>query len=235
MDFFSGFGYDNRHIRKGVLLTMKGKKRFVVAVIAVMVLFLVVLGIIAGVMSYKNKVAARQGNLGTGNDTISADNTASLYGDVNPDEEDNVENISEAKTMKKEITKQLSKLKEAGFGQVAYSTKKVKIEDATYYQVYADKTATDVYLSFTEEGPSALCKGKTDADQAALRAAATAIIYVCTSSVGNLNQCASVFDQMETELAEKQAVTYNHNYTEYLYEMKDGNAVFYAKETEVVG
>ena len=207
------------------------KKKLVAVVALILALFIVLAIIIANVGNHSEK----EDSPAETTTVVEEESTTSLYGDVDPDEEDNIDIISKANTMRKKVTDQMEGLKTAGFGNTEYELKKAKLDDETCYQVYAGGAASNVYFFFDTNGPSVKCTASSELDVATMRAAVTTILYVCTPSIGDLNACAAVFDSMKESLEDMTTVTYNQNYTEYHYTVDGTTTTFSAMETQVVG
>lgn len=162
------------------------------------------------------------------------ENAVPLYGDLNPDQDDNIAVLKDGNVMLEKVKAEVEGLKDNGFSDTALTLQEEKTEKETRFRILSDKEATDIYFVFTESGPAVITSSKKDDPLYSLCCAA--LLYACTPSVGDFAQCQAVFAEMEKAIADGgTAVTYTQNYTEYTYKPDKSGKTFSAREAEVVG
>lgn len=199
-------------------------------IIAVIALVLVVVAIIiAGVKLTQHRKVTN----GYTEPTAPAD-AASLYGDANPDVDDNIDILQDGNAMLEKIQTAVEGAKDAGYSETALTLNEEKTDKAIRFAVLSDNEETGIYFEFSESGPSVLMSSTKD--DALYQLCCTLLLQTCTPSMGDFSQCGAVFQQMEAALSDgSSAVTYTQNYTEYTYtSSKDGKQLS-ARETTVVG
>jgi hypothetical protein len=199
-------------------------------IIAVIALVLVVAAIIiAGVKLTQHRKVTNEYT----EPTAPAD-AASLYGDANPDVDDNIDILSDGNAMLEKIQAALEGTKDAGYSETSLTLKEEKTDKTIRFAVLSDNAETGIYFVFSESGPSVLTESTKD--ETLYQLCCTILLQTCTPSMGDYSQCETVFQQMEAALSDgSSAVTYTQNYTEYTYtSSKDGKQLS-ARETTVVG
>ncbi len=199
-------------------------------IIAIIALVLVVVAIIiAGVKLTQHRKVTNEYT----EPTAPAD-AASLYGDANPDVDDNIDILQDGNTMLEKIQSALEGTKDAGYSETALTLKEEKTDKVIRFAVLSDSKETGIYFEFSESGPSVLTASTKE--DALYQLCCTILLQTCTPSMGDYSLCEAVFQQMEATLSEGgSAVTYTQNYTEYTYTSgKDGKQLS-ARETTVVG
>lgn len=202
-------------------------KKKIVAVIALVLVVAAI--IIAGVKLTQHRKVTNEYT----EPTAPAD-AASLYGDANPDVDDNIDILSDGNAMLEKLQAALEGTKDAGYSETALTLKEEKTDKTIRFAVLSNNEETGIYFVFTESGPSVLTESTKD--ETLYQLCCTILLQTCTPSMGDYSQCEAVFQQMEAALSDgSSAVTYTQNYTEYTYtSSKDGKQLS-ARETTVVG
>ncbi len=199
-------------------------------IIAIIILVLVIVAIIiTGVKVTQHRKVTN----GYTEPTAPAD-AASLYGDANPDVDDNIDILQDGNAMLEKIQSALEGTKEAGYTETALTLKEEKTDKIIRFAVLSDNEETGIYFEFSESGPSVLTANTKD--DALYQLCCTILLQTCTPSMGDYSLCKTVFQQMEAALADgSSAVTYTQNYTEYTYTSNKDGKQLSARETTVVG
>lgn len=169
--------------------------------------------------------------------SVSEENTAALFGDIDPEEEDNLELLSSPSAMRKQVNKVVKAFRTDGLSEHEWTFKKAELEDTKAYNLLCDDVSTGVYLSFGDTGPTLLNRDVTETDKEGFRLVAAALARVATPSLGNMSACLDVADLMLEELAneENESVSFNQNYVVYTLTEESGMQTLTVRETTTVG
>lgn len=167
---------------------------------------------------------------------LSETGPATLYGDINAKENDNVDQLTDEDTMLTKVCHALEAMKENGTSKTALTLKETVSNQKTVYTLLSDKKQTAVFFTFEDNGPVVHCNSKEKNDVALFEKCAAVLIYVSTPSVGKYEDCAKTFAAMKNLMSrDGTTVNFNQNYTEFTYHLKDGSRTFAATAAKTVG